>query len=105
MQLRDLWCATVLLGCCPAADLLSARVEDDYSLWQLLGGKLISLDVLAACWPDAERLSVALRLGEVDRQVRDGTEWRTWVGWLPDYSRETPVSVKVTAGRSVEAAA
>lgn len=103
MQLRDLWCATALLGCCPTADVLSARVEDDYSLWQLLGQKLISLDVHAGCWSDAERLSAALRLSEVDRQVREEAEWRTWVGWLPDYSRQTPVSVKVTAARSVEA--
>lgn len=105
MQIRDLWCASVLLSCPPTAEVLSTWVEDDYELRQPFGQKLISIAVHAASWSDAERLSATLRLPEVDHEIRDGAEWRTWVGWLPDYSRETPVSIKVKAAQCrVEAA-
>jgi hypothetical protein len=110
-SIHELVWAAMLLDGCPNVDVLTVRVESDEFLVAHDRVPAITVDVHARSQADAERLSGALRLGEVEGRVSESeynglSVWRTWQGWAADGSRDAAVWVSVTGSdRSAGSAA
>jgi hypothetical protein len=108
---HELVWVTAVLDSLPEVDLLTieARCNRRWIDEGSVSVPGVDLRIHAASWVDALLLVESLRLTEVEdtHAPRPAGEiaycWRTWRGWCAEGSRETAVSVEITAGDEVHA--
>lgn len=103
------WVAA-LLDSLPDVDVITVELRGD-TWWpepheDCVPG--VVLRIHADSWADALLLVEALRLAEVEDRHAARTDsplrhWRTWRGWCAEGSRETAVTVEVTAAEGMHA--